>query len=68
MSASIITILGQFEQKALSTPDSVAVVCADENVTYRELSAQATRVAHALADAGVRSETLVGVFLDRRST
>jgi amino acid adenylation domain-containing protein len=60
-----MTVLGRFERAALTHPDSVAVVDGNERVTYRELDERATQIAHTLIKAGVGSETLVGVFLDR---
>jgi non-ribosomal peptide synthetase component F len=36
----------RFEEQAARTPDSVAVRCGAETVTYRELNARANRIAH----------------------
>ncbi len=54
-----------FEEQVLRTPQEVALVCENQQLTYRELNARANRVAHALQAAGVGPDTLVGVILER---
>ncbi len=54
-----------FERQARRTPDSVAVVCEDESLTYAELNARANRLARHLRSLGVGPEALVGIFLER---
>jgi acyl-CoA synthetase (AMP-forming)/AMP-acid ligase II len=46
-----------------AVPAREAVVCNDERRTYAELDARATRLAHALRDAGVRVGDHVGCYL-----
>ena len=58
-------VLQLFERGASAFPDALAVACEGWQVTYRELNLTADRIAQGLRDAGVRSGTLVGVFLDR---
>jgi non-ribosomal peptide synthetase component F len=58
-------VLQLFELGASVFPDALAVVCEGWQITYRELNLTADRIAHGLREAGVRSGTLVGVFLDR---
>ena len=48
-----------------STPDRMAVTFGDRHLTYRELQAQASQLAHRLRGLGVGPETLVGVHLER---
>jgi amino acid adenylation domain-containing protein len=62
---SLMSVLEKFGQQANSFPDSIAVRSGAQRVAYGELNEQADRVAHALRIAGVKAETLVGVFLDR---
>ncbi len=47
------------------TPDAVALVYRDEQVTYRELDRRASRLAHHLAALGVGPDTPVGLAVDR---
>ena len=58
-------VLQLFERQVSAFPDALAVVCEGWQVTYRELNATVDRIAHGLKEAGVKSGTLVGVFLDR---
>ena len=55
-----------FEQQARENPDNVAVVFEDEQLTYRELNAQANQLAHYLVETqGVKPDTLVGLCVER---
>ncbi len=54
-----------FEQQVARVPDAVAVVDETGSVTYAELAERSNRLARHLMDLGVRSETLVGICLDR---
>jgi len=54
-----------FEAQAQRTPESVAVVFEDTQLTYAELNRRANQVAHHLQAAGVGAETLVGICLTR---
>ena len=54
-----------FEQQVAQTPDAIAVVYADQQLTYRELNARANQLAHHLRDLGVGPQTLVGLCLER---
>jgi amino acid adenylation domain-containing protein len=58
-------VLQLVERGTSAFPDAVAVGCKGRQVTYRELNLTADRIAQGLREAGVRSGTLVGVFLDR---
>ncbi|HVB37167.1 MAG TPA: amino acid adenylation domain-containing protein, partial [Vicinamibacterales bacterium] len=55
----------RFEAQARRTPDATAITFGDRTLTYAQLNASATRVAARLSAAGVGSETLVPLFLDR---
>jgi len=55
-----------FEAQAERTPDACAVVCGDEQVTYRDLNRSANQLAHYLQSLGVGPEARVGVCLERR--
>ncbi|MEG4088746.1 AMP-binding protein, partial [Microcoleus sp. Pol12B4] len=54
-----------FEAQVEQTPDAVAVVYEDEQLTYRELNARANQLAHYLQKLGVGPEVLVGIFVER---
>ncbi len=54
-----------FEQQVERTPDAVAVVFGNEQVSYRALNGRANQVAHHLRKRGVGPDVLVGVCLDR---
>ena len=54
-----------FEAQVKRTPDEIAVVFATEQLTYRELNAQANQVAHYLKALGVGPDVLVGICLER---
>ncbi|WP_019418881.1 non-ribosomal peptide synthetase, partial [Paenibacillus sp. OSY-SE] len=54
-----------FEQQAATTPDRLAVVCAEQSLTYRDLEEQANRIAQWLRAHGVTAEDRVGVLMNR---
>ena len=54
-----------FEAQVERTPDSVALVFGDEQLTYRQLNERANQLAHHLHRLGVQAETLVGILCER---
>ena len=54
-----------FEAQVLRTPDTVALVCDADSLTYAALNARANRVAHVLIGMGVGPGTLVGLCTRR---
>ena len=54
-----------FEEQVERTPDHVAVVFEDQQLTYRELNAKANQLAHYLQTLGVGPEVLVGICVER---
>ena len=54
-----------FEEQVERTPEAVAVVFGDEELTYRELNARANQLAHYLIKQGIGPEVLVGICVER---
>ena len=54
-----------FEQQVSRRPEAVALTCDGVSLTYAEVNARANRIARRLIEYGVKSETLVGLCLDR---
>ncbi|MEG5173064.1 amino acid adenylation domain-containing protein [Microcoleus sp. B3-D7] len=54
-----------FEAQVEQTPDAVAVIFKEEQLTYRELNAKANQLAHHLQALGVKPETLVAICVER---
>jgi surfactin family lipopeptide synthetase C len=50
-----------FAAQTKRTPDAVAAICENEQLTYRELNAKANQIAHYLQTIGVKPEVLVGI-------
>ena len=53
------------EARAEKTPDAVAVICRNGQLTYEELNTRANQVASHLSKLGVGTEGLVGLCVDR---
>ncbi|GAA3036880.1 hypothetical protein GCM10020000_13190 [Streptomyces olivoverticillatus] len=60
-----VLTLEMFESQAASTPRSVAVVCADERLSYEELEKRSNQLARHLLGLGVGAGSVVGVCLER---
>ncbi|MEH2178693.1 amino acid adenylation domain-containing protein [Nostoc sp.] len=54
-----------FEEQANSTPNNVAVVFEDKQITHAQLNAKANQLAHYLQRLGVGKEVLVGLLMER---
>ena len=54
-----------FEEQVERSPDKVAVVFEDKQLTYRELNQRANCLAHHLKTLGVEPEVLVGICVER---
>jgi amino acid adenylation domain-containing protein len=54
-----------FAAQVEKTPDAIAVVFENQQLTYRELNQRANQLAHYLQKLGVKSEVLVGIYLER---
>jgi amino acid adenylation domain-containing protein len=54
-----------FEHQAGLTPDAVALIVEDQQLSYRQLNAKANQLALALREHGVGAEKLVGIATER---
>ncbi|MDC3955511.1 AMP-binding protein, partial [Polyangium jinanense] len=54
-----------FEEQAARTPDAVALVFAEQELTYRELDQRSNQLAHHLRALGVGPEVRVGLCVER---
>ncbi|MFH8609694.1 amino acid adenylation domain-containing protein [Streptomyces sp. NPDC018029] len=59
------SVHGLVERQADRTPHALAVVCGEDELTYRELNARANRLARRLIATGVGAEAVVAVHLER---
>ena len=54
-----------FEQQVERTPDAIALIFEDQQLSYRELNTRANQLAHHLIDLGVGPDVIVAVCLER---
>ncbi|GAB1540889.1 hypothetical protein NUACC21_35580 [Scytonema sp. NUACC21] len=54
-----------FEAQVERSPDAVAVVFENQQLTYRQLNQQANQLAYHLRELGVKKEVLVGICVER---
>ncbi|MEU6432664.1 amino acid adenylation domain-containing protein, partial [Microbispora sp. NPDC046973] len=60
-----VTIHELVADQAIAQPGAIAVVCGDASLTYAELDVRANQLAHHLLAAGIGTENVVGLCLDR---
>ena len=53
-----------FEEQVEKTPDAIAVVFEQEQLTYQQLNQRANQLAHHLQSLGVKPEVLVGICVE----
>src|SRR5215216_5955397 len=63
--ASDKTLQQAFEEQVERSPQSVAVVFEEEQLTYTQLNARANQLAHHLRSMGVAADVLVGICMER---
>lgn len=63
--APLPTVLELFERQARLSPDTDAVVCGTERLSYADLDRRANQLAHRLAMLGAGPESRVAVSMDR---
>ncbi|MEA5624786.1 non-ribosomal peptide synthetase, partial [Nostoc sp. UHCC 0251] len=54
-----------FEEQVARTPDAVAVVFEDQQLTYQQLNSRANQLAHYLRSLGVEADVLLGLCVER---
>jgi len=59
------TVVDLFEAQAAAAPDALALVWADERLSYADLNRRANRLAHALMDQGVGPDIPVALCVER---
>jgi len=59
------TIVDLFEEQVAKTPDAIAVVFENQQLTYQELNRRSNQLAHYLHNIGVKPEVLVGICVER---
>lgn len=59
------TIHQLFEEQVEKTPDNIAVIFGDKQITYRELNEKANSLAGVLRNKGVKPDDIIAVFINR---
>ncbi|MCK4259133.1 MAG: amino acid adenylation domain-containing protein, partial [Halanaerobiales bacterium] len=59
------TIHQLFEKQVTRTPDNIALVFKDKEMSYRELNERTNQLARVLREKGVKAETIVGMLVER---
>ncbi|WP_146052915.1 AMP-binding protein, partial [Aquimarina sp. I32.4] len=59
------TIIDLFEEQVIKTPESIAIVFEEKELSYRKLNEESNKLAHYLHGLGVTRDVLVGVCIDR---
>jgi len=59
------TIHEMFEEQVKRTPDSIAVIYEDRQMTYRQLNEKSNQIAGVLRAKGVKPDGIVGIMTDR---
>ncbi|WP_427161994.1 non-ribosomal peptide synthetase [Aliinostoc sp. HNIBRCY26] len=54
-----------FEAQVAKTPEAIAVIFEDQQLTYQQLNQRANNLAHHLQSLGVKPEVLVGICVER---
>jgi amino acid adenylation domain-containing protein len=60
-----VCIHQMFEQQVEKTPEAIALIFENQQLTYRELNSRANKIAHYLQQLGVQPEVLVGICIER---
>lgn len=53
------------EEQAALNPEAIALVFENQSLTYRQLNEKANQLAHYLREMGIKTETLIGLSIER---
>lgn len=59
------SVIGLFEEQVAKSPDNIALVFEDEQITYAELNGRANQLAHHLKSYGLKDGALVPLYMER---
>lgn len=59
------SVIDLFEEQVEKTPDNIALIFEDKQITYRELNERANAVAHYLVDIGIKPNDIVAIIMKR---
>ena len=59
------TVVSRFERMADATPDSIAVVCDGQELTYAQLDFRSNQIANGLVQRGAKPDSSIGICVDR---
>ena len=59
------TIVDLFEEQVAKSPEAIAVVFEDKQLTYKELNSKANQLAYHLQTLGIKPEVLIGICVER---
>src|SRR5262249_14558358 len=60
-----VSVIEMFEREVERTPEAVAVIYGEQEISYEELNQRANKLAHHLVSLGVGPEVRVGILLER---
>ncbi|GBO51723.1 long-chain-fatty-acid--CoA ligase [Pseudanabaena sp. lw0831] len=54
-----------FEAQVVATPDAIALIFENEQISFQELNCRANQLAHYLRGLGIGADSLVGIYIER---
>ncbi|WP_075343709.1 non-ribosomal peptide synthetase [Tenacibaculum agarivorans] len=59
------TVVDAFTEQVLKTPEAIALIYQNQELTFEEVDQRSNQLAHYLQDEGVQANTLVGICMER---
>lgn len=59
------TVCKIFEEQVVKSPYAIVAIFENKSITYEELNHQSNKLAYSLLEQGVKSEAIVGIFVER---